>query len=405
MARGSSLAGLSPRVRGSPASATPRLGHVGSIPARAGEPACRGLVLSCPRVYPRACGGACTASSRSPPAWGLSPRVRGSRKKISPPPLDRRSIPARAGEPSRACDCRAPDRVYPRACGGAPGLKPTPRAIRGLSPRVRGSRLFLRRAVGRCGSIPARAGEPGRSGACPSPSGVYPRACGGARWSGWRRGALAGLSPRVRGSPRRGDEGCPTAGSIPARAGEPRSRPGCRRGRRVYPRACGGASFIDRVVHRHQGLSPRVRGSPARRPHRSTPSRSIPARAGEPAWHRCGMWAFWVYPRACGGAFRTWVQKRNAWGLSPRVRGSRPSALPERVATGSIPARAGEPASRARAATSRRVYPRACGGASLLLARQERDWGLSPRVRGSHRALVPSAIAAGSIPARAGEPR
>jgi len=55
---GAVVAGLSPRVRGSPDGA--RLaGHPdGSIPACAGEPVAPGIVNGFEEVYPRVCGGA-----------------------------------------------------------------------------------------------------------------------------------------------------------------------------------------------------------------------------------------------------------------------------------------------------------------------------------------------------------
>ena len=72
---------------------------VGSIPARAGEPGTAGVPRGILKVYPRACGGTLMAVKRVAKIEGLSPRVRGNRyetRKVSP---EKRSIPARAGEP------------------------------------------------------------------------------------------------------------------------------------------------------------------------------------------------------------------------------------------------------------------------------------------------------------------
>ena len=50
--------------------------------------------------------------------------------------------------------------VYPRVCGGASRTEDATPPSRGLSPRVRGSRLLVG-GLRRCdGSIPASAGEP-----------------------------------------------------------------------------------------------------------------------------------------------------------------------------------------------------------------------------------------------------
>ena len=93
----------------------------------------------------------------------------------------------------------------------------------GLSPRVRGNHDLGVGAVGFVGSIPARAGKPRLIGAGSIGKRVYPRACGEtpsseiATWPNWvypracgetrtaLRGSLGsqGLSPRVRGNPRR----------------------------------------------------------------------------------------------------------------------------------------------------------------------------------------------------------
>ena len=50
---------------------------------------------------------------------------------------------------------------------------------------------------------------------------------------------------------------------------------------------------------------------------------------------------------------------------------------------GSIPARAGEPASGYRAGYTAEVYPRACGGTIEALSGDGARKGLSPRVRGN----------------------
>ena len=49
----------------------------------------------------------------------------------------------------------------------------------GLSPRVRGNRVCRAVPLYPAGSIPARAGEPRRRSQAQPPDLVYPRACGG----------------------------------------------------------------------------------------------------------------------------------------------------------------------------------------------------------------------------------
>ena len=110
--------GLSPRVRGNLMLYAPILARVRSIPARAGEPT-RQSGSRYPRaVYPRACGGTRFEPVYNDEYAGLSPRVRGNRSIVDPFRLWNRSIPARAGEPWNDDDAANVDRVYPRACGG-----------------------------------------------------------------------------------------------------------------------------------------------------------------------------------------------------------------------------------------------------------------------------------------------
>ena len=98
-----------------------------------------------------------------------------------------------------------------------------------------------------------------------------------------------------------------------------------------------------------------------------------------------------------------------AHGLSPRVRGNRPGASSSGLASGSIPACAGEPVSERCVPGQRTVYPRVCGGTGSPAALAACRSGLSPRVRGNHLGRNvggrrDAVLGNGSIPACAGEP-
>ncbi len=151
--------------------------------------------------------------------------------------------------------------------------------------------------------------------------------------------------------------------SIPARAGEPTCRRALSLTTTVYPRACGGAPLTSDKAESARGLSPRVRGSRSSSHRPPTCLRSIPARAGEPRRRVLRVGIERVYPRACGGARRVWVALRTRQGLSPRVRGSRGATYRHQWNDGSIPARAGEPGADCPCHADYEVYPRACGGA------------------------------------------
>ena len=376
--------GRSPRVRGSRCACRRTPGCGGSIPACAGEPLARRDQGAQPGVDPRVCGGAVLPVEQHGFGEGRSPRVRGSRREGGDGQLDRRSIPACAGEPvpRRAAPCATG--VDPRVCGGAGSKAKREVSEAGRSPRVRGE---------------PRGRSPGARIA-----GVDPRVCGGALSRLCARIRLPGRSPRVRGSHEERHQRGAGKGSIPACAGEPRGYWCSRTSKRVDPRVCGGALSGPYAEADAAGRSPRVRGSPAMRRERAMRTGSIPACAGEPATQFISRKCPKVDPRVCGGAPKIVSASRAASGRSPRVRGSHRKSRSQSKAPGSIPACAGEPALLPRWKVAARVDPRVCGGASAFRPRVQPRQGRSPRVRGSRHQLVELVALAGSIPACAGEP-
>ena len=276
------LSGLSPRVRGNRGHGAERSQPVGSIPACAGEPYEARLTINQIGVYPRVCGGTLAQAEAAVRDVGLSPRVRGNPGLGAIYRPVRGSIPACAGEPPRRRRWRSSSRVYPRVCGGTIPSLPVPSTWTGLSPRVRGNRRPGHLHPRQRGSIPACAGEPRTRTCAASPRWVYPRVCGGTASPDRDFEAAEGLSPRVRGNRRDDDEGRARRGSIPACAGEPRLRQGDRLAGRVYPRVCGGTVWMGTKLENGLGLSPRVRGNQAVRDALKRVSGSIPACAGEP---------------------------------------------------------------------------------------------------------------------------
>ena len=199
------------------------VGHLGSIPACAGEPLSSFSLRFRLGVYPRVCGG--TTPERCSTVWqlGLSPRVRGNPSERCRGGPGGRSIPACAGEPPRARPSGITSGVYPRVCGGT--LKP----IRGFNAKS--------------GLSPACAGEPRRCRLRAPMCEVYPRVCGGTGplWSPPEKNR--GLSPRVRGNRFAGLYLREHFGSIPACAGEPGASFRSERCSQVYPRVCGGTDL------------------------------------------------------------------------------------------------------------------------------------------------------------------
>ena len=253
-------------------------------------------------------------------------------------------------------------------------------------------------------SIPACAGEPHRPRLPRQVHRVYPRVCGGTNLPHVARHTRHGLSPRVRGNPGLAFAEGSGRRSIPACAGEPVCRKRGGWGSWVYPRVCGGTWPRPCSRFGRQGLSPRVRGNRNRRPIHIRIAGSIPACAGEPGGVPPVCLEIGVYPRVCGGTGGVGGVQGLVDGLSPRVRGNRGLIAVGMCSLGSIPACAGEPTQLRRCATTRRVYPRVCGGTNCCFHANAVISGLSPRVRGNQRRRRFGHLVHGSIPACAGEP-
>ena len=153
-------AGLSPRMRGNLRAVPHSARHSRSIPAYAGEPTRWALSRVGRKVYPRVCGGTRRRSAMMAVSKGLSPRMRGNLATAQISARRRRSIPAYAGEPETAQILAISAEVYPRVCGGTLYRCKQPRRSRGLSPRMRGNRRRIPLGDAPPRSIPAYAGEP-----------------------------------------------------------------------------------------------------------------------------------------------------------------------------------------------------------------------------------------------------
>ena len=95
-----SATGPSPRVRGSLRGLRRDGCPTGSIPACAGEPAQSRNLRRSKRVHPRVCGGAESTGDANRGVKGPSPRVRGSPSSATSLHRSKGSIPACAGEPA-----------------------------------------------------------------------------------------------------------------------------------------------------------------------------------------------------------------------------------------------------------------------------------------------------------------
>ena len=317
----------------------------------------------------------------------------------------RGSIPARAGQPSRATRSTFRHRVHPRASGATSNWRLHSNTIVGPSPRERGNLPPFGEAFGAFWSIPARAGQPG---SCPRRTcrrWVHPRASGATLREITQLERDGGPSPRERGNPREERVACLADGSIPARAGQPSKASATTSGPRVHPRASGATVIRDESTSGGVGPSPRERGNRSSPHDPATGRRSIPARAGQPRGRHRFPSSTGVHPRASGATVKPARAIGRRAGPSPRERGNRGADGPVGAGAGSIPARAGQPGHRRRQRAGSRVHPRASGATALAVLLWRRLGGPSPRERGNPDRLAHRPVLAGSIPARAGQPR
>ncbi len=186
--------------------------------------------------------------------------MRGKRRRQLSPTTGAGSIPACAGETTLGCISPNFSGVYPRLCGGNFSCGVLPLAFGGLSPLVRGKRRKWRRGLSDNGSIPACAGETSTALPAQMWTRVYPRLCGGNIDAYFAGKTLLGLSPLVRGKLPGLDFWIMGFGSIPACAGETcELRHQCVF-TGVYPRLCGGNKSDVKAKTSGEGLSPLVRG-------------------------------------------------------------------------------------------------------------------------------------------------
>ena len=338
-------------------------------------------------------------------AAGLSPRGRGKPQAPYQQQTLAGSIPAWAGETLAKRAYPAAEMVYPRVGGGNTMIKGNDAAGMGLSPRGRGKPMPSgRRSIERR-SIPAWAGETETLGYLLYPIGVYPRVGGGNRLCAIEHLFAGGLSPRGRGK-RQNLTAAPTSmWSIPAWAGETNDFILGRNYYSVYPRVGGGNRRRIGIRIGDDGLSPRGRGKLIMSDNTSPITRSIPAWAGETAVNICMLAAYKVYPRVGGGNPRFLKHLSNGGGLSPRGRGKQISIAIDHLLMRSIPAWAGETALRDDASDTTKVYPRVGGGNGVFLRFYDKCEGLSPRGRGKRSAAGRPVGITRSIPAWAGETR
>ena len=189
---------------------------------------------------------------------------------------------------------------------------------------------------------------------------------------------------------------------IPAPAGNTRSTPPKSRSRAVHPRACGEHTAEKASKIGWRGSSPRLRGTRRLEGLNIRGMRFIPAPAGNTPSRSIRAKERTVHPRACGEHWLTGSRPRSLCGSSPRLRGTRMTAQPIDFKTRFIPAPAGNTPNNGIPTLLSPVHPRACGEHRPLSSRRDRPGGSSPRLRGTHPAVLVAHGPERFIPAPAG---
>ena len=155
----------------------------------------------------------------------------------------------------------------------------------------------------------------------------------------------------------------------------------------VHPRACGEHTTLRGIESQSGGSSPRLRGTRLRYPRRRPSNRFIPAPAGNTCGVGCMSWPSTVHPRACGEhEYRSAIPTRD-FGSSPRLRGTHHS-IPRAIGrVRFIPAPAGNTGAVPGTEPVCAVHPRACGEHSGWPSSSSLRIGSSPRLRGTQSGI------------------
>ena len=274
----------------------------------------------------------------------------------------------------------------------------------GLSPLARGNRRLSGPCCRGKGPIPARAGQPGAAALLAALPGAYPRSRGATRQPGRPIFCNRGLSPLARGNLNACRWNHADRGPIPARAGQPASRPARRPMNGAYPRSRGATDAGSASLGQSPGLSPLARGNLGLAGDQRGGQRPIPARAGQPCARSMPETRRRAYPRSRGATWPGHAAAGQAQGLSPLARGNLTKICAGYGTFGPIPARAGQPPFPIRLRFARTAYPRSRGATAGHPARRARSAGLSPLARGNRPSHRRRARRRGPIPARAGQP-
>ena len=333
--------GSSPRMRGTRLATRPKTRSDGIIPAYAGNTSSSNRATVGTGDHPRVCGEHLTSCVMVVSSMGSSPRMRGTLVVAELLGHESGIIPAYAGNTWNRQRQASPCWDHPRVCGEHAVLNSDALPFTGSSPRMRGTLLHHALALASGGIIPAYAGNTCETCEGSSDGGDHPRVCGEHAMVSATALAVRGSSPRMRGTQSRCRPCMRRTGIIPAYAGNTRGGSNATADIRDHPRVCGEHTSRNSSRRRMTGSSPRMRGTCHRRSVRSLRAGIIPAYAGNTGWYVSRYAARRDHPRVCGEHEPLLLPKLRTLGSSPRMRGTPHPVGSGRPHPGIIPAYAG----------------------------------------------------------------
>ena len=316
------LVGSSPHVRGTPiVGKAPDL-EGRFIPACAGNASMRPGGWGGAPVHPRMCGERWHRMYQNREFAGSSPHVRGTQQAIELAFSSVRFIPACAGNATARTADRQASPVHPRMCGERLFTLCVIESFIGSSPHVRGTRRAGHERDVQRRFIPACAGNAPRWSAYPARPSVHPRMCGERVADAGHPVYPVGSSPHVRGTHHEFLFRYLWVRFIPACAGNASAACASMRTDTVHPRMCGERDGSHMLGPRQRGSSPHVRGTPDGQLQTLIAKRFIPACAGNANGLERFRSRKPVHPRMCGERKISPSSPYADDGSSPHVRGT-----------------------------------------------------------------------------------
>ena len=395
-------AGSSPHTRGTLFRRSRHILNRRFIPAYAGNAAATPRPRPARAVHPRIRGERPPGKTVYSFSIGSSPHTRGT-----PPGLQSshpvwRFIPAYAGNASVVGPGCTPEPVHPRIRGERSRASRSSITRRGSSPHTRGTLPRAGSQVLRQRFIPAYAGNAASAQIPVTDVAVHPRIRGERTWAMYAFRALAGSSPHTRGT---------HVGHrllrchqrfIPAYAGNASTETISSRVATVHPRIRGERWHTSHWGFGAAGSSPHTRGTRCRRPCARGQYRFIPAYAGNAQPRRPTRPPVPVHPRIRGERSRAVRSLLTRPGSSPHTRGTPHLHVGRFVARRFIPAYAGNATNSDSISDTKSVHPRIRGERQPAPDHLAPQNGSSPHTRGTPVKLAKYLGIGRFIPAYAG---